>query len=177
MGFKDALSRAAGAAKDATAQAVADYRAPEAVEQRQREAASKAAAKAQRKDAKAAERRLHENDGEFGEVRLDGLTLKVHGKKVDVRRAAVQLVTADTESGAGMTLAGAAIGTLLPGGLIATGLGALAGASASTQTVHLVVASPDLRKPWKEIVPGKKVPDATVFVQSVQRQQQALGVA
>jgi hypothetical protein len=177
MGFKDTLSRAAGAAKDATAQAVADYRAPEAVAQRQREAASKAAAKARRKDEKAMDRRLHENDGEYGEVKLDGFTLKVHGKKVDVRRCAIQLITADTESGAGMTLAGAAIGTLLPGGLIATGLGALAGASASTQTVHLVIASPDLKKPWKEIVPGKRVPDATVFVQSVQRQQAALGMA
>jgi hypothetical protein len=177
MGFKDTLSRAAGAAKDATAQAVADYRAPEAVAQRQYEAATKAAAKARRKDAKAMEKRLHENDGEFGDVKLDGFTLKVHGKKVDVRRCSIQLITADTESGAGMTLAGAAIGTLIPGGLIATGLGALAGASASKETVTLVVASPDLKKPWKEIVPGRQTPDATIFVQSVQRQQAALGVA
>ena len=109
---------------------------------------------------------LHRNDTSFGKLRLDGHMLHVDGKKVSIRDLRVEVVSAKQGGGIGGAVGGAIVGTLLPGGALMTGLGALGG-MAGNDTSWIVVSGPGLKKPYKAQVPASKAPEAAAFVSAV----------
>ncbi len=109
---------------------------------------------------------LHRNDTRFGKLNLDGHMLHVDGKKVSIREIHVEVVSAKQGGGLGGAVGGAIVGTLLPGGALMTGLGALGG-MAGNDTSWIVVSGPALKKPYKEQVPASKAAEAAAFVTAV----------